>query len=433
MIGTMMMMNTSSISSISSKTILRCNIRYYSGNNRVKQQLYAFGSNENLKLGVPGIEDRFIPTQVTNLDPFINIKSMGSSWLHSFLVSKDQSNDDNTKVLMWGNNRSGNMGLPAESYKYPVPVDILKNIDKISIGRSFTLALTKDGKLLSMGENSFGQLGLGHTLNIPTPTLIQDIASQEIVDISTGLDHCVAVTKSGHVFAWGYNLEGQIGQKIVEYKSTTSTAIPVDQDGIDNFEADVEYNTPTLVPGLEQIKISKAFCGFDNTFVLSARGNVYAFGSNDAGSLGLGSELKGRIIKPTKIPIGQNEKVKTLASGPSHSMFITNYNNVYVCGWGSEGRLGLGDNTSNRDTPTLLEYFKENNIKIIKVACGGSHSLALSETNQVYSWGNGSNGKLGHGSDQSEQKIPKLIEFFKGKRVIDIAAGIDNSFVLVEN
>ncbi|KAF2077068.1 hypothetical protein CYY_001635 [Polysphondylium violaceum] len=406
--------------------------RYYSfANNRTKQQLYAFGSNENLKLGVPGIEDRNVPTQITNLDPFINIKSFGSSWLHSYLLSKDETNDS-TKVYMWGNNRSGNMGLPAESYKYPVLVDILKNIAKISIGRSFSLALTNDGKLLSMGENSFGQLGLGHSLNTPTPTLIQDLASQEIVDISTGLDHCVAVTKSGHVFAWGYNLEGQLGQKIVEYQTTTSTAIPVDEkEAFSNFEPDVEYNTPTLVPGLESIKIAKVFCGFDNTLLLSARGNVYGFGSNDVGSLGLGSELKGRLMKPTKIPMG-NEKVQSLSSGPSHTMFVTNQNNVYVCGWGREGRLGLGDNTSDRDTPTLIEYFKENNIKIVKVAAGGSHSLALSQDNQVYSWGNGANGKLGHGNE-TEQKIPKLIESLKNKKAIDIAAGIDSSFVLVEN
>ncbi|KAN0032334.1 hypothetical protein ACTFIV_006223 [Dictyostelium citrinum] len=409
---------------------------------RNKERLFTFGSFDNLKLGVPGNNDKLIPTQITHLPPFLKIKQFGSSWLNSFLLTDEQNENDPTisnRVFMWGTNKSGNMSLPSEQYRFPTTIDLLKNtfVEKVVGGRSFTLVLTRDGKVLGFGENNFGQLGLSDTRNRTAPTKIEALNDQHIIDIGVGLDHSIAVTKAGHVFGWGYNVEGQIGQKVVEYTRMTSTTETMDgeDDKVDLREQmipDIEYTQPTLVPGLEQIKISKVFCGYDSTFLLSARGNVYSFGSNEIGTLGLGSELKGRVTKPTKIKFTDtNEKIKQLSSGASHTLFLTNGGNVYSCGWGTEGRLGLGMDTSNRDSPTLLKYFNDNKIKIVKVAAGGSHSMALDDQGKVYSWGNGSNGKLGHGNE-SDENLPKQINFFDEANVIDIFAGIDNSLVLIK-
>ncbi|KAK5582365.1 hypothetical protein RB653_003948 [Dictyostelium firmibasis] len=407
-----------------------------------KHVLFSFGSFDNLKLGVPGNQDKLTPTQITHLPPFLKIKQFGSSWLNSFLLTDEQNELDpsiSNKVLMWGTNKSGNMSLPSEQYRFPVSLDLLRNtfVEKVVGGRSFSLVLTREGKVLGFGENNFGQLGLGDTRNRTTPTPIETLNNQNIIDIGVGLDHSMAVTKAGHVFGWGYNVEGQIGQKVVEYTRMASTTETIDgeeehQSLREQMVPDVEYTQPTLVPGLEQIKISKVFCGYDTSFLLSARGNVYSFGSNEIGTLGLGSELKGRVTKPTKVKLpDNNEKIRMLSSGASHTLFLTNGGNVYSCGWGTEGRLGLGMDTSNRDSPTLVKWFAENNIKIVKVAAGGSHSIALDNQGRVYSWGNGSNGKLGHGNE-SDENLPKQIHFFDGSNAVDIFAGIDNSLVLIK-
>ncbi|KAM9953555.1 hypothetical protein ACTFIR_008630 [Dictyostelium discoideum] len=413
---------------------------------KTKQKLFSFGSFDNLKLGVPGNNDKLMPTQITHLPPFLKIKQFGSSWLNSFLLTDEQNENDPTisnKVYMWGTNKSGNMSLPSEQYRFPTTIDLLKNtfVEKVIGGRSFTLVLTRDGKVLGFGENNFGQLGLGDTRNRTAPTPVETLNNQHIIDIGVGLDHSIAVTKAGHVFGWGYNVEGQIGQKVVEYTRMNSTTEVMDgeEEGgpgslREQMIPDVEYTLPTLVPGLEQIKISNVFCGYDSTFLLSARGNVYSFGSNEIGTLGLGSELKGRVTKPTKIKFTEtNEKIKQLSSGASHTLFLTSGGNVYSCGWGTEGRLGLGMDTSNRDSPTLIKYFNQNQnkIKIVKVSAGGSHSMALDDQGRVYTWGNGSNGKLGHGNE-SDENLPKQINFFSHSNVIDIFAGIDNSLVLIK-
>ncbi|EGC39646.1 hypothetical protein DICPUDRAFT_147589 [Dictyostelium purpureum] len=423
------------------------NKKFYCTNNKEKNLLFSFGSFDNLKLGLPGNEDKLYPQQITHLPPFLKIKQIGTSWLNSFLLTDESSTSTSlttttnkpvsNKVYMWGTNKSGNMALPSDHYRFPTLVDILKeaNVEKVVGGRSYSLVLTSkhyyfnEGKVLGFGENNFGQIGTGDIHNKTVPTLVENLDQFRVIDVDVGLDHSLVVTSSGHVFGWGYNVEGQIGQKVVEYTRVQSSTdqLPGEDSLEGQMVADVEYSSPTLVPGLEKVKISKVFCGYDSSFLLSARGNVYAFGSNEVGSLGLGGDHIGRVVTPTKVKLP--EKIQQISSGSSHTLFLGNSGNVYGCGWGSEGRLGLGDNTSNRNEPVLLNYFKDNNIRIIKVSAGGSHSLALDDQGNVYSWGNGSNGKLGHG-DEKDCHLPTKINYFQNLFCLDIFSGIDNSLVL---
>ena len=70
---------------------------------------------------------------------------------------------------------------------------------------------------------------------------------------------------------------------------------------------------------------------------------------------------------------------------------------VYATGYGAGGRLGIGG-TESISTPTLLESIQHVFIKKIAVNSGGKHCLALSAEGEVYSWGEGEDGKLGHGN-----------------------------------
>ena len=74
-----------------------------------------------------------------------------------------------------------------------------------------------------------------------------------------------------------------------------------------------------------------------------------------------------------------------------------NYLQVYATGYGAGGRLGIGG-TESISTPTLLESIQHVFIKKIAVNSGGKHCLALSAEGEVYSWGEGEDGKLGHGN-----------------------------------
>ena len=70
---------------------------------------------------------------------------------------------------------------------------------------------------------------------------------------------------------------------------------------------------------------------------------------------------------------------------------------VYATGYGAGGRLGIGG-TESISTPTLLESIQHVFIKKVAVNSGGKHCLALSAEGEVYSWGEGEDGKLGQGN-----------------------------------
>ncbi|GAM26989.1 hypothetical protein SAMD00019534_101640, partial [Acytostelium subglobosum LB1] len=400
---------------------------------KTRHSVWMFGACDSSKLGMIGETDRVVPTRITHLPHRLRVIDGGSTWQTSFILT-----DDN-HLFMWGTNSAGQMGLPANQvFRFPTESDMLKmvDIDKVGMGRSFTVILTKQGKMLSLGSNEFGQLGLGAGVRgSHTPRVIETLSQQSIVSIGAGFDHAIAVTKTGHAFGWGYNIEGQIGQKIVEYKRV-QTADGESAENLDEMDrtmvADEEFNLPLLVPGLENIKIARVVCGYDCTFFISSRGNVYAVGNNETGTLGIGDDDNaGRVMKPTKVLMPDKERVKSMACGATHALFLSESGRVYSCGWGSEGRLGLGDNTINRYNPTQITFFQENNIKIVQVSAGGAHSLALTDDGKVYSWGCGDNGKLGHGNTAGEN-IPKLIESISNREVIFVAAGIDTSMLVVK-
>ncbi|EFA86155.1 regulator of chromosome condensation domain-containing protein [Heterostelium album PN500] len=428
-----------------SNNIVRKGCSFYSSGNSIEQnddddsvrhQLWMFGSCNDAKLGLATDHDKLLPTKVTHLPHRLRIKSAQSTWQTSCILTEDN------QLFMWGTNSAGQMGLPQNQiFKFPTLSDMFKmiDIDQVHLGRSFTLILTSNkllnnsfnkseeqGKLLSVGSNDFGQLGLGEGMRgSSTPRVVEKLNNQELVSIGAGFDHSMAVTKSGHTFGWGYNVEGQIGQRIVEYKRVESAGENV--DSMENsMTPDAEYNIPTLVPEMESIKVAKVYCGYDCSFLVSARGNVYAMGNNETGTLGVGDDKLGRVTKPTKVAMP--EKVKQLSCGATHTLFLAESGRVYSCGWGSEGRLGLGDNTTNRYVPTLIPFFHENGIRVTQVSAGGAHSMVLTDEGQVYTWGCGENGKLGHNSE-TNSNIPQLVKSLAKRNAILIAAGIDTSMV----
>mmetsp|Transcript_4539 Transcript_4539/g.4241 ORF Transcript_4539/g.4241 Transcript_4539/m.4241 type:complete len:155 (-) Transcript_4539:547-1011(-) len=80
----------------------------------------------------------------------------------------------------------------------------------------------------------------------------------------------------------------------------------------------------------------------------------------------------------------------------------------------------------------LKEYMRVTGIKIAKIACGCYHSILLSETGHVFTFGRGNHGQLGHGN-KDNITVPRLIYFFKDKKATDIAGGFYHTIVLVND
>ena len=157
-------------------------------------------------------------------------------------------------------------------------LEVPNNVIQISAGRSYSLCLTNDGHIYSFGRNQKGQLGLGNYDYRNNPTLISEIPNN-IVQISAGDKYSLCLTNAGEIYAWGKNMGGQLG--------------------LGNYN---NRNIPTLVPTLPN-NIIQIEAGNNHSLVLSSSGKIYAFGYNISGQLGLGKENKffKRNI-PTLIP-----------------------------------------------------------------------------------------------------------------------------------
>ncbi|ELU01326.1 hypothetical protein CAPTEDRAFT_215877 [Capitella teleta] len=156
---------------------------------------------------------------------------------------------------------------------------------------------------------------------------------------------------------------------------------------------------------------------------------VYAWGSNSSHQLAEGTSEK--ILQPklvTNFP-----KVQQLEAGQYCTFVIDNDGAVSACGKGSYGRLGLGD-SSNQTAPKKLSFDATHLVKKISSSKGSDgHTLALTVEGALFSWGDGDYGKLGHGNI-STQKYPKLIQGpLAGKVVKCICAGYRHSAAVTED
>ena len=120
------------------------------------------------------------------------------------------------------------------------------------------------------------------------------------------------------------------------------------------------------------------------------------------------------------------KRVLAVAAGWSHSLALTADGAVWSWGCGYQGRLGHGDQQSQL-LPKKVETLAGQ--RVVAVSAGSSHSLALTADGAVWSWGEGIFGQLGHG-DQQAQLLPKQVEALAGQRVIAVSAGYRHSLAI---
>jgi alpha-tubulin suppressor-like RCC1 family protein/tRNA A-37 threonylcarbamoyl transferase component Bud32 len=119
------------------------------------------------------------------------------------------------KIYCWGFNRLGFLGIGSENniYQRPILNHYLNNefIIDISCGDHYSLALTNFGEVYAWGWNKFGQIGNGCNVNQLIPIKLKSFNNERVVMISSGSCHSMALTECGHVYSWGNNKYGQLG------------------------------------------------------------------------------------------------------------------------------------------------------------------------------------------------------------------------------
>lgn len=184
---------------------------------------------------------------------------------------------------------------------------------------------------------------------------------------------------------------------------------------------------------VEKAPIISVACGLGHALFLLANGKVCSWGNGGNGRLGLGDTTDRAEACLIKDLLG--EIITSVQCGASHSMAITKKNgNVYMWGKNSQGQCGKG-NLEDVSRPSFNGTLQAETV--VKMAAGWEHTIALTAKGALYAWGSGYKDSrrglvppvlgLGHAEGRS---LPELVSSMEGVRIIDIASGWDHCLAL---
>ena len=320
-------------------------------------------------------------------------------------------------VYSWGFGKHGQLGNgKTNTAETPQLLKLPRNTTplQVSCGAHFpkVVAILKVSMPVA-GESMVARLGTGSEEDHSTPNqiLIPD-SSVDICQVSAGYWHACCVTSDGDIYAWGYNKShGVLGLS----RDTASLVLP--------FEA-IPVKIPPPIDG--RIRFKQVACGFNYSYAVDVDGSCWSWGSGAHGVLGHGNSDD--RFQPTRVKVPGDTTVSFVSCGYSHAAVITDAGMLMMVGYGEDGALGLGREGGKLDKCTLQHVKTLEGVMVVKASCSlgerHSHTLACSSDGQVYSWGDGYKGKLGH-NDQESRDIPTRIDpsVFGGEFVSGVACG----------
>jgi uncharacterized repeat protein (TIGR02543 family) len=437
--------------------------------------VWAWGLNDYSQLGSGTFGRSISPVQVNDNGQLNSVISLSVGRNHSLALRSDST------VWGWGNNHGGRVGDVSEFLKLTAVQTSITDAVYISAGSQHNIAMKKDGTVWAWGQGGTAQTGEG------TDTIInlnRDIPVQVVIDdvrsVKAGANHNLALKNDNTVWAWGFNLYGQIGNgTVITADSPTqvltalnsplsgvaaiaageSHSIALKIDGTvwawgDNQKkqvganGDPYYQTVAVqVPSLQNIIAISA--GDNHSLALDHDGIVWAWGYNSLQQLGDGTRSASAIpvkVKNNEDSTGYLTKVIAIEAGESTSFALTNNesgNQLMMWGndqsiaasntlthlsaisageghqlalksdntvmsWGSNefGELGVGTQLDSQ-SPSEVSGLQD----IIAVSAGGNHSLALKNDHTVWAWGSALYGQLGEGTSNIRMEPRRLMVF----------------------
>ena len=314
---------------------------------------------------------------------------------HTVVVSKSG------QVWVAGHNDKGQLGTGGTLGQHAfVHVAVGgKKIVAAAAGYSHSAAITDSGELWTWGLNGYGQLGIGDTQDRHAPVKVS-VNGQKIVAASAGDSHTAAITDSGELWTWGYNGHGQLG-----VGDTTDRHAPV----------------KVSVNGQKIVAVS---AGDSHTAAITDSGELWTWGLNGYGQLGVGDTQDRHA--PVKVSVN-GQKIVAVSAGDWHTAAITDSGELWTWGYNGHGQLGVGD-TTDRHAPVKVSV---NGQKIVAVSAGDSHTAAITDSGELWTWGYNGHGQLGVG-DTQERHAPVKVSM-NGQKIVAVSAGDSHTAAITDS
>ena len=341
-------------------------------------------------------------------------------------------------------------------------------IQLISLGSQHTICVTNKGKVYTFGWNNYGQCGVPidstivlkselennrlinvnkfNELDLKILNRIDGVKIPQIDEIilsnsiTCGEDYTLIVDQEGKLWAFGLNLNGQLGLGHCEQIDKPSEVVIENNDNNNNKNSQKnssgniqnnnnssnKKNNNNNINGKKKMNLVKS-AGYIN-FCTTEEGNIYMWPWGDK---------EGNVHYTPKqfylSSLKEKEKVISVACGNNFCLMLNNNGMVYSMGKSNKyGELGVGD-FSPRYAPTPLQFFFLNKERINQISCGFKHSVAKSTTGRVYTWGCGCKGQLGQ-DNYNNMSIPGFVGFEDPfMKIIQVSAGFRSTFFLSEN
>ncbi|CAK9050693.1 E3 ubiquitin-protein ligase HERC2 (HECT domain and RCC1-like domain-containing protein 2) (HECT-type E3 ubiquitin transferase HERC2) [Durusdinium trenchii] len=362
--------------------------------------VFAWGGNAFGQLGTGSTGDKFTPKLVGE-DLKLTAEHVAAFGQSSGFVTAE------AQVYTFGRSTHGSIGQGdnMENINLPAKVDI-GPVAQISLGEFHVAFINTAGALFTAGRNWSGELGRQGDNTRPEKVALD----RPVVDVACGRTFTAVVDADGDLFTTGNGKQGCLGHGSV---TSLDTFTKVD---------------PSLFGGE---KVKQVAAGEEVLLILTENGAVYSCGNDDYGKLGLGNLRERLQTTPRQITSLKGERIAQVVCGDFFCAALSENGTLFTWGMGSEGQLGHNSKT-DLHIPTQVHA---GSTSFKRIAAGGSHMLAISTTGELFAWGKGRNGQLGVGDNFESVAIyhtnPTPVEFFKGKDVLDIAAGRDHSICLV--
>ncbi|XP_071825732.1 uncharacterized protein [Apostichopus japonicus] len=299
----------------------------------------------------------------------------------------------------------------------PVPVKVdLPSIIKIrdvAVSSTHTLVVSCDGDVFSWGEGRKGELGHGDLQSRTVPERVEALKGKSIKRVACGDAFSVFGSDNGIVMTCGDGSSGCLGHG--DWSSASR---------------------PRLIESLLSADVTALACGASHVVAVGSDGEIFAWGKNDHGQLGLGDdESEENICEPQEVTIPEPVFIQDVKCGIDGTMFLTDVGMLLACGNNEDNKLGLNNRqgflmamknmfskteVEGRNVPTIIKPMAT--FRVLDMVLGPHHSAVVVESGLVYTFGRNSEGQLGMNNTKPKEN-PSQVRAMSDKIVHTVACG----------